>query len=755
MNSIFDDIFAESPVSTPVTTTTVNRREWNVANVTNLWGKMLRDDLPSATNRAAVQAMLDNAPPWEQGSRRNEGLEFLANFNTGDARAAQNAAIAPFVEMMKSTEFPLRIRTNWGAAGSRSEHEGIMSEEWGREITNWPVWDFNFLHLSNIFVGHGVGISYFLDDKNWQYRVSGMADFKIPRMSYANEDEIEVAVCSRSYLPHQLKKYISGDAVDPAWNVKVVEKAIAQAMNGIDTGGSDNGGLKPEMMEAAMRNGDPCLSYSSNTNIRCIHAWAREPDGTITQLISLEGGQNKDFLYKKTNRFKSMGDAFIFFTLNIGINGYYHSVRGLGEQIYNLAMELSRMECRASDSAKVSSTLLFKSVQEGAFTEAALSFIGPCGQLHKDAEVVPYPFPDATKTIFPVLSEQRALLQNHIGQYAGAVSFNDSREQTKFEVKAKMGESAGVSATTGTLFYNSMQKLLRQMLRRFIRSDYRQDEPGGKEVFSFINRCLKRGVPLEAIRNIDVSRCDVVRAFGNGGRAEQQVTWDSVKELIPSMPEAGRYKALRNYLASLIGYDSAEEYMPKTPDQSTTGDEQIAQMENVLLGQGASIPVLSTAFHAAQAPIHTQQIQEMRQVIEQDESQLAAIFPGFMTTLEHDTAHVEYLSADPFYAKESAEYRKILQEAQEIANNGAKQLQRDDQKAAEQAAQDQEAGRQVEQPQPQINPQVLARIEENRVKLQVAEESHQQALRHREEKFQQDRAIADANAADKLMRQPA
>jgi len=749
MNSIFDDIFVACDPPDSPTDPNTNRREWQVAYLTGLWMKLLVADKQSASNRSAIQSLFDNAPPYIEGSRLNEGLEFLANFNPGDARAALNAAISPFVEMMKATEFPLRIRTNWGSDGQRSNHEGVMSEEWGRVVHGWSYWNFNFLHLSNIFVGHGVGIAYFLDDRNWQYRASGMADFKIPRMSYANEDEIEIAVCARAYLPHQLRAYITGTSVDPGWNVDAVESAIAEALKGADMGSDLNRELKPEMLAAEMKNGDPSLSYATNTVIRCIHAWGREPDGTITQLISLESGTNKNFLYKKTGRFKAMGDAFVFFTLNIGINGYYHSVRGLGEQIYNLAMELARMECRASDNAKVASSLLFQSLEEGAFTEAAINFIGPCGQLHKDAQIVAYEFPDATKTIFPVLNEQRTLLQNHIGQYAGPVSFNDSRVQTKFEVKARMGESASVSATSSTLFYESLQKLLRQMLRRFIRPDYRADEPGGKEVFDFIHRCLKRGVPLEAIRRIDVSRCEVVRAFGGGSSAEQQLIWDSVKELIPSMPAAGRYKAARNYLASLIGYDATEEYMPKLPDQSATGDEQIANVENTQLANGAAIPVLPTALHAAQAPIHLEQIQQMRQAIEQEESLLAQIFPGFMATLEHTTLHVEYLSADPFYAKESAEYRKILQEAQEIANNGAKELQRADEKAAMEAQQGGDAA-----PEAQINPQVLARVEENRMKLDAAEQSHQQALRHREDKFKQERSIADATAAAKMLRDP-
>src|SRR5690606_14849087 len=126
------------------------------------------------------------------------------------------------------------------------------------------------------------------------------------------------------------------------------------------------------------------------------------------------------------------------------------------------------------------------------------------------------------------------------------------------------------------------------------------------------------------------------------------------------------------------------------------------------LSRGSAIPVIPASLHAAHIPVHIEQLTLMRETMEQDPSQLTALFAGFMATLEHTTAHVEFISNDPFHAQESAGYRKVLQEAQEIAHNGAEEIQRGQQIAAEEAA----AGGQPA-PEAQVSPEVIARLEEN------------------------------------------
>lgn len=767
----------------------------NVKSATELFTRLLNADYKSALNRTAIQAMFDNAPPYNEQQLHVEGTGYLANFNPGDAKAALDAAMAAYVDLLGSVRVLMDISTKWGGEDQKEQWEQVMAEEFTRALRKWAYWDFNFLNLSQNFIGHGVGIAYFQDDENWMFKTSGFGDFLIPRMTQSNEEEIELAICQRNYLPHQLIKMIRKVNPDPNWNADQVETAVAEAFKGTSYSGAgpDTTNIQPELIETTIKNNDLNQSYATNTYIRTIHLWVRENDGTVTHLISLASGTNDDFLYKKKDCFPSMARAFTFFTFGIGNNGFYHSIRGMGHKIFNKAQCLARGECRLFDSAFLSSSIIVQPEDENALQDTALAYIGQCAVLSPDAKIVPYNFPDVGKNVLPVLSEMRALLSNDVGQYANPAVIDDGSDKTKFQVKAELGESAKVSSTSLTLFYDSMQKLMTNVIRRFSRRGYRQDEPGGKEVWDFIVRCMKRGVPIEAIYGIDPEDCQVVRALGAGSEAARLVAFDEMMQMAPYLPPQGRENLVRDWFANQVGYQKVDRYIPQNANQdSNPVQTKMAILENKDLMVNSQIPVLPEEAHAIHIPIHLQQLQGLQASIEADQSTLQQLFPAYMATLNHTIPHVQYLSQDKFYATESAQYRKILQQANEIAYNGYEELQKQDKEVQAKAAAGQPitpqgpAGSpqgapqgaipsqlppqgQVALPDPitpgspssvgqpggeqfgQLNDRLQEKIIQNRLSLQNTQEQHQLILQQNAEKFAQQLSFADAKNAKKII----
>lgn len=753
--SIFDNLFYDDDIKSggPTDEGTLKvikkSRIASVRAATEIFSRLINSDFKSSLNRAAVQAMFDGAPPYSEAVQRNEGQGYLSNFSSGAAKQALDSAMAAYVDMLFSVEHLMRIRTNWGGENERAEWEGIISEEWTRMMREWKLYKFNFLNLCNFFIQHGIGLAYFPDDKNWQYRTSGLGDFYVPRMTFTAEDELEVACCSRDYLPHQLNAMISGEHVDPSWNKEQVQKAIDEALlnRSYAGAGPDTVNLQPELIQAELKNNDLCLSYGTNTYIRTVHFWVKEVDGSVTHLISLRTGTNAEFLYKRMNRFKSMDEAFTFFTYGIGDNGYIHSVRGMGWKIFNKVQMIDRLENRAADSAMLAASILLKPNTENDMQETALTYIGQCGYLNPNVEVVQYNFPDIGQNVMPMLAEMRTLLQNDVGQYANPVMTSDSTERTKFEWRAKLAESAKVSSTGQLLFYDPIEKLWRNVLRKQLRPDYRADEPGGKEVWEWLRRCMKRGVPIEALRAIDPDRSTVVRSLGAGSEAMRVMMYDEMMQTAGGLDPVGRHNFMRDWWAMRVGYDMVDRYIPKTVESREPDQTKTAILENKQFEQGSrDIPVLQSEMHAIHAPIHMGMIEEIMGAIEQNEELAAQLFGPFSEAVNHNVAHVELLSQDPFHQEEAAQLRQAMQKSNEILNNVGKKLQAMQEEAMMQA---QEQSQQFEGP--QIDPEVMQEIEANRIRLQQKEEEFQQDQRHREEKFRQEQAIRDQEAASKML----
>lgn len=753
--SIFDSLFYDDDVTSggPTDEGTLKimkkSRINSVRAATEIFSRLINADFRSSQNRAAVQAMFDGAPPYNEATLRNEGQGYLSNFSSGSAKQALDGAMAAYVDMLFSVEHLMRIRTNHGSEEERAEWEGIISEEWTRMMREWPLFKFNFLNLCNFFIQHGIGLAYFPDDKNWQYRTSGLGDFYVPRMTITAEDELEVACCSRDYLPHQLNAMISGEHVDPCWNKEEVQKAINNALLNRSYAGSgpDTVNLQPELIQAELKNNDLCLSYGTNTYIRTVHFWVKEVDGSVTHLISLRTGTNAEFLYKRSNRFKSMNQAFTFFTYGIGDNGYIHSVRGMGWKIFNKVQEIDRLVNRAADSAMLAASIILKPATENDMQETALTYIGQCGFLNPNVEIVPWAMPDMGQNVMPMLADMRSSLQNDIGQYSSPVMASDSTERTKFEWKAKLAESAKVSSTGQLLFYDPIQKLWRNTLKKQLRPDYRADEPGGHELWQFIKRCLKRGVPMEAIKKIDPDRSTVVRSLGAGSEAMRVLMYDEMREMSMGLDPVGRHNFERDWWAMRVGYDMVDRYVPKSPERRAPDQEKSAILENKAYEGGASdIPVLPAEFHAIHAPIHQELIDQLREAMDQDENLIPQLFNTFLGLVQHNTVHVEALSADPARQQEAAQFRQQLQQCNEILNNYQEKLAAQDEEAAMAA---QEAGQQA--PQSQIDPKAAQEIEANRIRLEQQEEEFQQQMTHRDAEFQQKMAMKDQENAANLL----
>ena len=708
--------------------------------------KKLKDaDDKSSKNRAEIQAMFDGVPPYSDTDLVASGQAYRCNVNFDEAAAILESAMAGYVDLTHSVEHLLTLKTDYGDSKQRLEISQILAEELTRAIRSWPQFHFNYLLLAQYFIAHGVGIVYWEDDIDWRWKVSMFGDFLIPRKTLACEDEIEVAVCVRSYQAHQLYKFIEDAeaAADMGWNVEQVRKALMKAAQG------EIGAFTEwEKLQVEFKNNDLFTGTACASEIKVLHAWVKEFDGTISYYMTLENNEAEEFLCVKRNLYRHINSAFVFFPFGIGTNGYYHSIRGLGYKIFPQIQLSNRLRCQMADGAMLSSTLLLQPQNEQALEELNFTYYGPYSVLAPDQiNVVERAMPDVSKTAMPFLQDLTSQMQYKTGAYENALAaVNNSKEKTKFETQAILAGQSKLSLAALNLFYEPWGRVLKEVVRRFICGCYVDGEPGSREILEFKARCEMRGVPPEAIAAIDIDSVRPVRAIGAGSEAARLLATDELTQLMPGFDEYGRKAAIRDRVAARFGYDLADRYTP-APDSEARPviDVKMAMLENQDLRGGAEIEILPNENHLEHAKVHLAALAELAEAVESGGASVEQVISGLVSLFGHVTQHVEQVSMDTTIPEEGAMLRQALQQFGEIVNNGMKQVQR---MQEQQAASEPEAAAGPEQN--DFADKLQQKLQEHQMKLQMMQEVHQTKLNLRVAEVRQKLALRDAEVANKI-----
>ncbi len=708
--------------------------------------KKLKDaDDKSSRNRAEIQAMFDGVPPYSDADLVASGQAYRCNVNFDEAAAILESAMAGYVDLIHSVEHLLTLKTEYGDSKQRLETSQILAEELTRAIRSWPQFHFNYLLLAQYFIAHGIGIVYWEDDIDWRWKVSMFGDFLIPRKTLACEDEIEVAVCVRSYQAHQLYKFIEDPevAADMGWNVEQVRKALMKA-----TQGQLGTFTEWETLQTEFKNNDLFTGTAGASEIKVLHAWVKEFDGTISYYMTLENNEAEEFLCVKRNLYNHINSAFVFFPFGIGTNGYYHSIRGLGYKIFPQIQLSNRLRCQMADGAMLSSTLLLQPQNEQALEELNFTYYGPYSVLAPDQiNVVERAMPDVSKTAMPFLQDLTAQMQYKTGAYENALAAtNNSKEKTKFETQAILAGQSKLSLAALNLFYEPWGRVLKEVVRRFVCGCYVDGEAGSREILEFKARCAMRGVSPEAIAAIDIDSVRPVRAIGSGSEAARLLATDELTQLMPGFDEYGRKAAIRDRVAARFGYDLADRYTP-SPDAEARPviDVKMAMLENQDLRGGAEIEILPNENHLEHAKVHLSALADLAEGVDAGEIPVEQVIDGLVSLFGHATQHVEQVSMDTTIPEEGAMLRQALQQFGEIVNNGVKQVQR---LREQESASEAQAGTAPEQD--DFADRLQQKLQEHQMKLQMMQEVHQTRLNLRVAEVRQKLALRDAEVASKI-----
>ena len=718
----------------------VETRLKDVNSALSIFSALRRGDEKSSVTRARIDSMFDGAAPYDAAKLASSGQQLKTNLNFGDAQRLLDIALSAYVDLYSSLEKLVEVKGTFGEKTQIGYKEDVVAEEITHMLRNWPEFHSSYLRLCTTFIKHGVSVAYFDNPDEWRFRVGGFADILIPRQTPSSENAVDVAVIRREYLLHELYSFIRNEdaAKKIGWNPEEVKRVIMKNAKTTGRRYSEGGSLYTdwEAIQQEMKNND-LYTGLQNPTVSILHFLVREMDGSVSHFICAEDSP-KDFCFKKVSRYATPEQAYVMFTYGVGSNGTYHSIRGLGQRVFNHIQTSNRLRCQMIDGAMLSSAVMLQPESQRALDELQFTYYGAYAIVSPNVKIVEKAIPNLSQAVVPALTDLTNQLQLNTDTVSSYGPNQASPYRNQMQVVADMDVATRLSGASLNLFYAAWTRLMREIVRRVVAN--KRPDAAVKE---FYKRCADRGVEAEFIKKLDVSKTKAVRSIGNGSHANRMVALRELQGMAGTFDEVGRRNLTRDIVSTRVGHDLADRYVPANVEERPTVDLKIAYFENQQLQAGQPVPVIPNEMHGQHLQVHVPLLNQIIEQINVGEADPQQVLPILQSFYQHVSETLQFAAGDPSLQSAVAQAKQVLQYAEEAINNTNKALQKIQREQAEMAQQESANGG---QPAPQISPLEL-KMQEHQMKMEMARQKAELDMQIKQSKFDQEQAIRDSKAA--------
>lgn len=572
----------------------------NANQARQIFEMMWRADEARARKRQLVKGLVDGNPPYRQADLRAAGQDYRANVNWRQAESYFNGAVGAFYDLFAEAPTYAAVRLN---AGNLEEQN-----QWSRSVTthfDWlcrfePCFDYHTQISQDEMVLYGSGPLVFQDELDWRPISLLCNQLKVPERTKSDTSLWEMASLEIDYLPDELFKFIlyPQEAKQRGWNVERVKHAIINAHPDTTKGGIHR---TWEWHQQQLKNGSLYYSTVSKT-ISTAHLLFREftkqgdAEGKISHIIIIRDFADDKpdvFMFQSIGRFKNWAECVHPMYYDRGGGGFHHSVTGMGVKMYAPMEYQNRLLCNLADKA-FTPKVMFKPTTSTSAEEFSLEQRGDHLLVSEGFDVVQTPIAGVMEegTIFN--REITNLISSNLSQYrSNSTQPIRGNPRTAHEVQLDASKEASLQKTQMNRYYQQEDGLYSEMYRRAIQKDISATSPGGARAKEFVERCLRDGVPREALAKVEYVKAS--RVVGQGSEfLRQQSTEFLFGTVLPMLPETGRAHLVQDVIASRAGQSAVERYYPiktasKLPDDQTAwATSQVADMK-------IGVPAVATA----------------------------------------------------------------------------------------------------------------------------------------------------------------
>jgi len=564
----------------------VRRAVTNPEQLKAIATRLEQENTERAMKNARISSRYNAEQPYDQSSLVAQGLAWKANFSTRPLAGIIDRLAPRYV---KAAQAP-RYVTNASLPASIKEHRR-KSEVFRRELTSLlrshPKWKSLLTEVAQENALFGYTLACIPDDVSWMPRHFRQDEFFVPVGTGQLACEAQLIVMRENCLISEVFQRIDDrEAAEAAgWDVEAVVKAINSA--------------KPEAVtddiqhayrgyEDLKRDGGMYLGISGGkTVVRLYHILVAEITGRVSHYIL--AGDQRDLIFKRTDRFERMDDACTFFTFQQG-NGRLHGSLGVGRIAYNMASALDRARCEVVDRFQLSGKLLL-STEAKDQTRFKMTVMGQAAIIGDNFKIQSQKLESGVDDYVKIDQILSGLLNEAAGNVTPDSANIKGERVTAAAVNLVAGREEELRDIRLERFLDAFLNLVAMIQRRLKDPVVAKLCPRARR---FRDRCLKEMTESEFEELCESSPAETIDDLTD---AERQRKVLALNELAGD-PFADQVKVRRMKFSLLLGEDDTNELIPDQNDPNITAAAQRQQtLELLALRQGMQVPVLPTDRH--------------------------------------------------------------------------------------------------------------------------------------------------------------
>ena len=486
-----------------------------------------------AGDRAKINTLFNGQRPYTKSDEAKYQIQINVNWGEGkrimiDAnRQLNNALLHPGLLFNCALENgQVDRRAEWGQVITDEIHKPIQRGRSGKK--------HNFLirNRNATVCMHGPGVIYWSNDFNWLGRFVPLEDFLIPTDTFCDLSNLRYFAINLYLTPGELADMAMGDKVDKRWNQKIVKKLLDDQKYVYTESTSSTWKDQPEYMKQ-LHDQNKGYYYSDvvpKIKLRAFF-WKEVDDPSkwyrnIVIREGTEGVSTNEFIYDGTDAsFADDIDHIIniqYGDANLTAPLKYHSVRGLGVDLFAPVETLNRLRCDYVQAVFEHMRTLFRITDPADRDRLKAVVLQQYGFIPDGLSIVPQAERNQInpQMVDDVITQMRGIMQDNSSSYVTNPDTGGEKNMTAKEATIKLNTATSMMNSMISNMYLQETFYYEELVRRFCRKN------GDKEVKSFQERCIRRGVP-EKLLDPEAIRVQPERVLGGGDRsqAQQEAQW--------------------------------------------------------------------------------------------------------------------------------------------------------------------------------------------------------------------------------------
>ena len=629
----------------------------DAASAREIFQKLISADQLRNATRSKLRGLVDGNPPYNPAELRRNNQAFRTNVNFRESEAFLSLAMSAFYDVFAEVPTYANIRTAYGNdMDKREEWSKIITEEFDRLQKLDKDFDYTMQLSQREMVLVGDGPLIFEDATDWRCKAIMANDLLVPDGTKSNVGDWKVALVRTRMGVDDLFEKIQDEeaATATGWNVDYVRQRIRSAMPEPYRSGTQ---YDWEFFQRQLRSNDITFSARSEVVSMC-HVFYKEFDGKISHAI-IDERDSQGFMYRKLRRFSRWEQVIHPMYYDRG-DGEHHGVKGLGIKMLQ-AMELkNRLRCAMVDAAFARTQILFRPLNANALSKTSVVQQGPYAILPPDYEVIQQNIAGVLDAPMAVNADLENVLQGNLSQYRQSLSKPQGNPKTAFEVNVMVSQQSAIGKTQLSRYYNQLDSFFEERYNRASNPNLNPITKSDKDAIEFQRRCKERGVPVQAMMDIDF--VEATRTVGQGSQFAKQQLLGSLLSLSGALPEGGKINLLKDYIAAQVGQQMVDRYLPSQIQSSRVQDQAaLAVLEHASLNQSNMPIVTDTQDHVVHIETHMAAANQAASSLQSGGNPQEIML--FMQGIgQHVQDHLQRLATDPARRQQVDAYSQNLQE---------------------------------------------------------------------------------------------